>query len=49
MKKELYLKIPEIEELSYRKEMLSDPYTMEYNKGYDLFNGYNRETRLYRF
>lgn len=44
MKKELYLKIPKMEELSYRKERLADPDTMEYNKGYDLFDGYNRET-----
>lgn len=31
----LYLKVPEFEELWYRKKLLSDPKTMEFNKGYD--------------
>lgn len=29
--KEIYLKTPSIEELNYRKELLSDPETMAYN------------------
>jgi len=45
MKSRLYLHIPSFDELYYRKKILCDPDTMNYNKGYDLkLRGYNRET-----
>ena len=37
----LYLKIPTLENLKYRKEYLSDSNTMSYNIGYQKFDGYN--------
>ena len=40
----LSLVIPQKEDLWFKKEIKEDPYTMDYNAGYDLhFNGYNRE------
>lgn len=32
----LYLHVPELDELWYRKKLLEDPETMSYNRGYDL-------------
>ena len=41
----IYLKVPNIEELHYRKEWMNDPKTMSYNAGYDIeLQGYNKET-----
>ena len=41
----LKLFVPSIEELSYRKKLLSDPETMDYNKGLKLeFKGYDNKT-----
>ena len=41
----LKLIVPSIEQLSYRKKILSDPETMNYNKGLELgFKGYDNET-----
>lgn len=41
----LYLHIPSFEELSYRQEILSQPDTMSYNRGYELgFANYDNET-----
>lgn len=41
----LALYVPRLEELGYRKQLMQDPDTMSYNKGYDLdFAGYHRDT-----
>lgn len=41
----IYLKIPEYEDLDFYKEILMDPNTMNYNKGYDInIEGYDYET-----
>lgn len=40
----LKLKVPTIEDLKYRKQLLLDPDTMSYNKGFEEFCGYNKET-----
>lgn len=40
----LQLKIPTLEDLKYRKQLLLDPDTMNYNKGFEKFCGYNRDT-----
>ena len=43
--KPIILYIPEENELDFAKNLLSDPATMAYNKGYDLpFPGYDKET-----
>jgi len=45
MKNQLHLHIPESSKLWYRKQMLSDAATMDYNKGYNLiFQGYHNDT-----
>ncbi|MCQ2978272.1 MAG: hypothetical protein MJ245_00545 [Clostridia bacterium] len=52
MKKEerLYLKVPTYDELWYRKQLLSDPKTMEFNKGYDIKDTtYNYSDGTYDF
>ena len=37
--------VPKIEELVYRQKIMSDPDTMNYNKGYDIFfHGYHKDT-----
>ena len=47
---ELYLLTPKLEELSYRKQLMEDPETMDYNAGYDLsFEGYDYETGCIAF
>jgi RimJ/RimL family protein N-acetyltransferase len=39
------LKTPSLADLSYRKQLLSNPETMEYNSGYDVsYYGYNYDT-----
>jgi len=41
----LYLKVPNLSELSYRKQILADPRTMAYNTGYSQENkGYDYKT-----
>ena len=40
----LHLSIPTFEELNYRKKLLSNSETMSYNKGFDEFEGYDKET-----
>lgn len=41
----LYLKVPNIDDLHYRQEWMKDPKTMAYNAGYDInLKGYNKET-----
>ena len=41
----LYLHVPKLDELWYRKKLLEDPKTMSYNRGYELdFDGYDKET-----
>lgn len=43
--KNLKLYLPKENELDFTKNLLSDPATMAYNKGYDLpFPGYDKET-----
>lgn len=50
MEERLYLHIPSIEELEYREKLMSQPETMNYNKGYEIsFNGYNKETGCIEF
>lgn len=34
--KQVYLKVPNIDELHYRQEWMKDPKTMSYNAGYDM-------------
>ncbi len=46
----LCLHVPNLEELWYREKFMSDPATMDYNRGYDLdFAGYDRETGCIAF
>ena len=41
----IYLKVPNINELHYRQKWMKDPKTMDYNKGYDInLKGYDKET-----
>ncbi len=43
--KRVFLVVPDIKDLKYRKEWLSDPKTMSYNAGYDMdLKGYDKET-----
>lgn len=43
--KRIFLSVPSVDELSYRKELMSDSKTMVYNAGYDLnLDGYDKET-----
>ncbi len=45
MDSRIYLHIPQIEELWYRRMILRDPATMDYNRGYALdFDGYDAQT-----
>lgn len=47
---ELHLQVPSFDELWYRKQLMEDPATMDYNRGYDLpFQGYNPETGCMAF
>ena len=47
--KEIYLHVPEFNELWYRKKLMEDAHTMSYNKGYPAFEGYNSETGCIAF
>lgn len=43
--KRVFLVVPSIEDLKYRKMWMNDPETMSYNAGFDLdLKGYNKET-----
>ncbi len=43
--KRVFLKVPKIEDLKYRKIWLNDSNTMSYNAGYDIdLKGYDKET-----
>lgn len=42
--KNIILYIPKENELDFAKNLLNDPATMAYNKGYDIFPGYDKET-----
>ena len=43
--KNIYLKVPSINELHYRQEWMNDPKTMSYNAGYDIdLKGYDKNT-----
>lgn len=45
MQNQLHLHIPELSELWYRRQILSDASTMDYNKEYNLnFEGYHNDT-----
>lgn len=45
MRNRLHLHIPKYAELNYRKTILSQPETMDYNRGYDLSSsGYDKNT-----
>ena len=42
--KNVYLKVPTLSEVKYRKKWMMDPKTMEYNAGYDAsYEGYNKQ------
>ena len=42
---QIYLKVPNINELKYTQMWLDDPETMSYNAGYDInLSGYNKNT-----
>ena len=41
----IYFHIPQFEELTYRQKIMSQPDTMNYNKGYDVsYEGYHKDT-----
>ena len=41
----IYLKVPNVDELHYRQEWMKDAKTMSYNAGFDMnLKGYNKET-----
>ena len=45
MENRLCLHVPALSELWYRKQLMEDPATMDYNRGYNLpFDGYHPET-----
>ena len=46
----LHLHVPTFDELWYRKQLMEDPATMDYNRGYELcFDGYDPETGCIAF
>lgn len=50
MNESLFLHIPAYEELWYRRKLMQDPDTMNYNKGYDLnFDNYDKTTGCIAF
>ncbi|MEG2290725.1 MAG: GNAT family N-acetyltransferase [Clostridium sp.] len=45
MENKVYFHVPKFEELAYRKKIMSQPDTMDYNKGYDIsYEGYHKDT-----
>lgn len=45
MEDRVYFYIPKFEELTYRQEIMSQPGTMSYNKGYGVsYEGYHKDT-----
>ena len=43
--REVYLKVPELKDLWFRKKCMEDPDTMSYNAGYDVpYSGYHYDT-----
>lgn len=43
----IYLKVPNIDEIHYRQKWMNDPKTMSYNAGYDLdLKGYDKNTGI---
>lgn len=43
--KNIYLKVPSINELHYKQKWMTDPKTMSYNAGYDIdIKGYDKQT-----
>ena len=47
---ELHLHVPFFDELWYHKQLMEDPATMNYNRGYELpFDGYDPETGCIAF
>lgn len=45
MENKVYFHVPKFEELTYRQKIMSQPDTMNYNKGYNVsYEGYHRET-----
>ena len=42
--KNIILYLPKENELDFAKNILNDPATMAYNRGYDIFPGYDKET-----
>ncbi len=50
MMNQLYLYVPSLDDLWYRKRIMSDPDTMSYNKGYNLeIDGYDNRTGCIEF
>lgn len=45
----VFLHRPKISDLWYRKQLMADTETMAYNKGYEPFEGYDRETGCIQF
>lgn len=46
----LYLKKPNLEELDYRKQLMEDPLTMDYNSGWEVnYDGYDYDTGTISF
>ncbi|MEG0844158.1 MAG: GNAT family protein [Romboutsia sp.] len=45
MEGKIYFHVPKFEELTYRQKIMSQPDTMNYNKGYDIsYDGYHKDT-----
>ena len=49
MNEKLYLHVPDVDEMWYRRRIMMDPATMEYNKGMDACEGYEPETGCVNF
>jgi len=49
MNERLYLHVPDVDEMWYRRRIMMDPATMEYNKGLDICEGYDPETGCVNF
>lgn len=45
MENKVYFHVPKFEELMYRQKIMSQPDTMNYNRGYDVsYEGYHKDT-----